>query len=258
MGTWGTALFSDDTARDIRDHYRELIEDGVDDAEATRQTLEKFRAYLDDSEVAVVCIIALALTQSKIGRLDPGIRDQALAAIDGGADLRLWASENPKSLAKRREALIKARAQLTGPQPAHKRLRPPRRPSCGLAAGDILALTLPKGVALLRVVRVKSHRLGEVPYLERLDYEGSQLPLVEEIDRLEATTIMHPVDMIHASSGDTRFTAFTAVDKIDWAKAGFTKLVTVAVRPEEEQAIYPSYGVAWSVLVERYRKQAVV
>src|SRR5258706_8568008 len=257
MGTWGTALFSNDTARDIRDHYRELIEDGVDDAEATRLTLEKFQAYFDDSEVAAVCIIALALTQSKIGRLDQVVRDRALAAIDGGADLRIWKSENPKSLPKRREALNKARAQLPGPQPARKRLRPPRRPSCGLAAGEILALTLSKGVALLRVVRVKSHRRGEVPYLERLDYDGSQLPLPEEIERL-ASTNKHPVDMIHASSGDTRFTAFTAVDKIDWKKAGFTKLATFAVRPGDEQAIYPSYGVAWSALVEKYRKQAAV
>jgi hypothetical protein len=102
-------------------------------------------------------------------------------------------------------------------------------------------------------VRVKSHRRGEVPYLERLDYDGSQLPSAEVIERL-ASTNKHPVDMIHASSGDTRFTAFTAVDKIDWEKAGFTKLVTLAVRPGDEQAISPSYGIAWSTLVERYRK----
>lgn len=38
MGTWGTDLFADDLARDIRDDYREQIEDGVEDAEATRST----------------------------------------------------------------------------------------------------------------------------------------------------------------------------------------------------------------------------
>jgi hypothetical protein len=126
-----------------------------------------------------------------------------------------------------------------------------------LPPGTFLLSLLPNGVALLRVVRVKSHRLGEVPYLERLDYDGSQLPSAEEIEGLVSTN-KHPVDMIHASSGDTRFTAFTAVDKIDWAKAGFTKLVTVAARPGDEQAISPSDGVAWSALVESYRKQAAV
>jgi len=48
MGTWGTGLFSSDMARDIRDFYRERIEDGVEDAEASRLTLEMFRSYQDD------------------------------------------------------------------------------------------------------------------------------------------------------------------------------------------------------------------
>jgi len=41
MGTWGYAIFADDTALDVRDAYRELIltEPGIDDAEATRRVL---------------------------------------------------------------------------------------------------------------------------------------------------------------------------------------------------------------------------
>ncbi len=31
MGTWGTALFSDDLACDARDAYRELVGDGLDE-----------------------------------------------------------------------------------------------------------------------------------------------------------------------------------------------------------------------------------
>ncbi|HEY7635992.1 MAG TPA: hypothetical protein VH763_10630 [Gemmatimonadales bacterium] len=244
-------------ARDIRDFYRERIEDGIDDAEATRLTLEKFRSYLDDPEEGTVFLIALAVTQSKIGRLDPAIRDQALAAIDGGADLVTWAQENPKLLPKRREVLNQARAQLTGIQPARKRLRPPPRPSCGLVAGDILALRLPNGVALLRVVRINSHRRGETPYLERLDFTGSEVPSAHELEQLEATG-RDPVNVIHASSGDNHFTAFTSLDKIGWKEAGFEKVATIPPRAGDDQAIFPSYGVAWSVLAERYRQRAAV
>ena len=50
MGTWGVGLFSDDTAADVRSHYRELIEDGVEDAEATQRVVEHFREYLDDED----------------------------------------------------------------------------------------------------------------------------------------------------------------------------------------------------------------
>jgi hypothetical protein len=252
MGTWGVGLFSSDAARDIRDHYREQLERGIEDAEATRLTVEKFRSYLDDPDEGAVLLVALAVTQSKVGRLDTVIRDQALAALDRGADLAAWELDNPKLLSKRRAALDAARAQLTGVQPARKRLRPPPRPSCGLVAGDILALSLPNRVVLLRVVRIKSHRRGETPYLERLDFRGSEVPTAPELERLPAAG-HNPTDTIHASSADLRFTAFVAYDKIGWKEAGFVKAATIAPRPGDDQAPWPEYGVAWSTLAERYR-----
>src|SRR4029077_20233083 len=138
--------------------------------------------YLEESEG--IALLAFAVTQSKLGRLDPDIRDRALAVLDGGADLEVWERENPKLLPKRRAVLEKARAQLTGPQPARRRLRPPRRELSGLAAGDVLALALPRRVALLRVVRVHAHRLGETPVLEELDFDGSEVPTRDAIERL--------------------------------------------------------------------------
>jgi hypothetical protein len=242
-------------ARDIRDYYRARIQDGIEDAEATRLTVDKFRSYLDDPEEGPVFLVALAVTQSKIGRLDPVIRGRALAAIASGADLATWEQENPKLLPKRREVLVKARAQLTGVQPARKRLRPPLRRSCGLIAGDILALSLPNGVALLRVVRIKSHGRGETPYLERLHFTGSEVPSAQELEQLEDKS-RDPIDNLHASSGDIRFSAFTAADKIGWREAGFEKVASVAPRPGDDQANFPSYGVAWSTLVELYRQPA--
>src|SRR5256885_9011700 len=110
MGAWGTALFSDDVACDVRDHYRQLLEDGVEDSAATRLTVEKFASYLEETDG--VALIAFAVTQSKVGRLEPAVRDRALAIIDAGADLAVWERENPKLLSKRRAALEKARAQL--------------------------------------------------------------------------------------------------------------------------------------------------
>jgi hypothetical protein len=182
VGVWGTDLFSDDLACDIRDHYRELLEDGIEDGAATRLTLEKFRAYFEESEG--IALLAFAVTQSKLGRLDPDIRDRALAVLDGGADLEVWERENLKLLPKRRTVLEKARVQLTGPQPPRRRLRPPKRISSGLAAGDVLALPLPRRLALLQVVRIRSHRLGETPVLEELDFKGTDVPPREILERL--------------------------------------------------------------------------
>ena len=246
MGEWGTDLFSDDLACDIRDHYRELLENGIEDGAATRLILEKFGAYLEESEG--IALLAFAITQSKLGRLDPDIRDRALVVLEGGADLEVWERENPKLLPKRRAALEKARTQLTGPQPPRRRLRPPKRISSGLVAGNVLALALARRVALLRVVRIRSHRLGETPVLEELDFKGTDVPSRDALERLGPSK--DPISLVHGLSPDTRLFAFVA-KRIDWQRAGFRKVQTISARAGDEQAPLPSYGISWAVLAER-------
>jgi hypothetical protein len=250
MGVWGTGLFSDDLACDIRGYYRELLEDGVEDSDATRQTLEEYKEYLEEPEG--VALIAFAVTQSKLGRLEPDIRDRALAVIDAGADLAVWEDENPKLLPKRRAVLEKARAQLTGPQPARKRVRPPKREISGLAAGDVLALELPRRLALLRVVHVRAHRLGETPVLEELDFDGTEVPARDELDRLGAK-VNDRISFLDPS--DTRVHAFV-MQRVDWQDAGFRKVETITSRPGDDQGPLPSSGISWVALAERLRKRA--
>jgi hypothetical protein len=249
VGVWGTALFSDDVACDMRDHYRQLLEDGAEDGAAARLTLEKFEAYLEPDGVA---LIAFAVTQSKVGRLQPD--DRALVIIDAGADLAVWEQENPKLLSKRRAVLEKARAQLTGPQPARRRLRPPKRVLSGLAAGDVLAFALPRRLALLRVVRVHIHRRGEEPVLEELDFDGTEVPARDVLERL-GPRVNDPISFRHPLSSDTRFFAFVN-QRIDWQHAGFQKVLTIGSRPGDEQAALPDTGISWTALADRYRRRA--
>ena len=252
MGVWGTSLFSDDLACDIRDHYRELLEDGVEDSAAMRLIFEKFRAYLEEPEG--IALLAFAVTQSKLGRLDPDIRDRALAVLDAGADLGVWERENPKLLPKRRAVLEKARAQLTGPQRPRKRLRSPKRISSGLVAGDVLALALPRKVALLRVVRIRSHRLGETPVLEELEFEGNDVPPRDVLERL-GPKVNNTIATVHPWAPDTRLFTFVT-QRIDWQDAGFRKVHTISARAGDEQAQLPSYGISWAVLAERLGKRS--
>ena len=252
MGVWDSAIFSNDLACDIRDHYRELIEDGVDDAEATRQTVAKYQSSLDEPDEGTCAILALAVTQSRIGRLDPAIRDRALAAIEQGGDLSIWAADNPKLLAKRKQALAKAREQLIGPQPTRARIKPPPRPSCGLVAGDVLALDLPRGPALLRIVRVHVHRRGETPCLEELHFSGAELPTVQILATLEAK-ITNSIAMM---SPDARLFALPDLKNASWEEAGFKKVATIPEREGDSTSALPSFGIRWSNLVVRYRQRA--
>ena len=249
---WGTGLFSDDVACDVRDHYRQLLEDGVDDSDAARLTVEAFREYLEESDG--IALLAFAVTQSKLGRLDVDIRDRRCAVLDRGADLEVWERDNPKLLPKRRAMLEKARAQLTGQQPRRRRLRPPKRTSSGLTAGDVLALILPRSVALLRVVRVHPHRLGETPVIEELDFEGTEVPSRDALERL-GPKVKDPITFLHVLSPDTRFFGFV-MNRIDWQGAGFQKVQTIGARAGDEQAPVPSVGISWAELAERYRRRS--
>jgi hypothetical protein len=239
-------------ACDVRNYYRELLEDGVEDDAAARLTVEKFGPYLEESDG--IALLAFAITQSKVGRLDPDIRDRALAVLNRGADLEMWEQDNPKLVPKRRAVLEKARAQLTGPQPPRKRLRPPKRISSGLTAGDVLALALPRRVTLLRVVCVHSHRLGETPVLEELDFEGTEVPARDALEHLRRKDT-EPVALVDPMAPDTRFFAFV-MQSIDWQRAGFQKVQTISARAGDDQAHVPSAGVSWAALAERYRRRS--
>ena len=174
--------------------------------------------------------------------------------IDRGADLETWEHDNPKLLPRRRAMLEKIRAQLTGQQPPRRRLRPPKRISSGLTAGEVLALALSRRVVLLRVVRVRSHRLGETPVLEELNFEGTEVPAWDELERLGAK-VDDPIAFMHALSLDTRFFAFV-MERIDWQSAGFRKVQTISARAGDEEAPLPSSGISWSELAKRYRDRS--
>ena len=147
-----------------------------------------------------------------------------------------------------------SRAADRGAQPARRRLRPPKRKLSGLAAGDVLALVLPRRVALLRVVRVHVHRLGETPVLEELDFDGSEVPTLDTLERL-GSRVHGPITFMHPLSSDTRLCAFVN-QRIDWQHAGFQKVQRIGGRPGDEEAALPSTGLSWGELAERYRRRA--
>lgn len=254
MGVWGTGIFASDTACDVRDEYRELIEDGVDDAKALRQTAKKFRKYFDSPEEGTAALVAFAVTQSKIGRLDPTIRDRALAAIDQGGDLHVWERDSPKDVGKRRAALAKARTQLVGPQPTRKRLGPPKRASIDLEPGDVLALDVPAGVVLIRTVRVNQSRHGDSPLFEELAFDGTKVPAAEIIQHLPAKKEKdNYVD--ENSVTEVRFDTMLDAKNAGWKQAGFRKVANIPVRKRDAKLASDS-AIFWSALARLYRHPA--
>jgi len=191
MGTWGTSIFADDTAADVRDDYRDMVASGVSDADALARMQKK---YLDKSpdlrkHVEPLFWIALALTQWKLGRLDETTKTNATQIIDSGQDIQNWrqlgASE--ADLRKRVRVLAAARQQLCSPQGPQKSLRPQRKTVSPFRPGDVVRFTLSSGkMVLFRITSLYIDRGGEAPIAEVLDWIGTAIPSEAELKNLQS------------------------------------------------------------------------
>jgi hypothetical protein len=113
VGTWGVALYANDTALDVRDEWLDKLRLGTSGDAATAELLAEWGAAATDP----IFWIALADTQWTWGRLEARVRDRAQAAIDAGGDLALWADRKEKGARKKVFDEIAARLKTEAPAP---------------------------------------------------------------------------------------------------------------------------------------------
>lgn len=187
MGTWGVGLYSDDEARDVRDTYRDLLGDGLEGPAASDRLLKTWGRLVDDQDAGPVFWLALADTQWRLGRLEPRVRDRALAVIQGGHDLRRWADQ-PKDRKKREAILARLREQLLAAPPPPRRVPRRFRATCDWAVGEVVAYRLASGgIAVLRVIGHHEDRGGRSPVCELLEWSGEAgaLPARGDVERAQ-------------------------------------------------------------------------
>lgn len=181
MGAWGTAIFSDDFAADIRSEFRELIGDAHTAEEATRVLKARYAKSLTDVDDGSVFWLALAATQHRLGCLQPHVLTKALEIIDGGSDLKRWEGDT-KALRKRERILQETRAEITSPQPTPKKVAKTFRDANDWAVGQVAAYRLSSGsYCVFVVIGHHEDRGGRSPVVEVLDWTGSSPPSEAEI-----------------------------------------------------------------------------
>lgn len=242
MGAWGTGIFANDAAADLRGEYRELIEDGAEDDAALARILTEYRLQLDDPEDGPNLWVALAVAQSQLGRLAEEVRARAVQVIENEEGLEQWLETGDKRLiASRRSALRKARDQLLAPQPARKRVRPPKRHVTQLRPGQVLSYRTESGeLLLLRVARIDDHRLSVAPILVLLDWFKAKEPAGWRFKSLSDK----PSNTRGKSEPDRRgslppwhSTTFRPMARkgIDYGEAGFAIVRDGVVRRDDER-----------------------
>ena len=124
MGMWNAKLYGNDTTSDVRAVYIDYLKKGISNDDAYKKTYEEFRELLGTDEEGLFWL-ALADTQSSLGRLTHDVKEKALTYINQGAKY-LFEDMDKKNLAKWEACLNNLEIKLNAPQPSEKKIPIPR------------------------------------------------------------------------------------------------------------------------------------
>lgn len=111
MGTWGTGLFDDDMAADMRVQWEAALADGIAPDRATQALVTEWGEETEDMDVGPVFWIVLAMLQLEAGALEESVRERALESIEPNEER--WRDEaDPDDAAARAQVLADVRLRL--------------------------------------------------------------------------------------------------------------------------------------------------
>jgi len=109
MGTWGTAISSNDTYSDIYSDFFDLYNDGLDVSEISKKLIADNQGTINDTDDCNNFWFALAKAQWECKQLDKGIFERVKNVIETGVELEVWRQldADEKDIKKRKAVLDK-------------------------------------------------------------------------------------------------------------------------------------------------------
>lgn len=142
MGAWGTSLYANDAACDLRGDYLEKLKDGKSNQDATQELLTQYQESLTDPEEAPLVWFALADTQWDYGRLLPEVKEAALHSLQSTDERERWRESGEQQRIAWEKTLRKLEEKISSPQPPEKKIYKHRCYQCKWALGDTFAYRL--------------------------------------------------------------------------------------------------------------------
>jgi hypothetical protein len=203
MGTWGTALYSDDLAADLRGDFRDLIGEGLSADETLERLSSEYSSSLADPDEAPVFWLAIADTAWRLGRPQERATKEALRVIETGADLRRW--EDAEDRRKREAVLQELAAKLRSTPPPAKRIAKPFIANNAWEVGEVIAYRLASGAwTLFRVIGHHLDKGGRYAICEPLDWTGPAPPDPRQLPRLKLRPSVPPWKVSQFFLGEPR------------------------------------------------------
>lgn len=186
MGTWGTGIYQNDVAGDVKDYYIGSLKSGISDDEALQLLLYEFENEINDPDDSLDFFFALADTMWKKGRLTEEIKNKALNNIE--VDLNSWKWETKTEHRQRAKKLEDLRKKLESPMPERKKLPIHKPYKMGLNENDLFYYHLPEKIEEWATYSGEgfAERYGDyagkyiVIYVEEIIEEDWQVPTIPD------------------------------------------------------------------------------
>ena len=160
MGTWGTGLYQNDTAKDIKADFNELLKKGKSIQEAQEKIISSYRELKGTDEEGLLWII-LADLEWEYGLLESQTLEKAKRWIDSGIFEEEWKEASEKDYIKWKSNLEELKNKFEKPNEKPKKIRKYRLFKCKLIRGGVYAYQISS------------------PYLEGTDYFGKYIVFVK-------------------------------------------------------------------------------
>jgi len=196
MGTWGTSLFANDSASDIRGEYIDSLRRGKTNEEITEALINHNQDIMGDVDEEPIFWFALADTQWNYGRLLPSVKEKALQFISQNLDNEIWKEAGENQLKEWQDTLKKLKNKLLSPPPPIRKVSAYRLYKCKWSFGDVFAYRLcgeyskEKGFygqyIVFRKVTENIMWPGHiVPTVHIYNWIGTEIPSLEQIEKME-------------------------------------------------------------------------
>ncbi len=192
MGAWGTSLYANDSASDIRGTYEDGLRKGKTNEEITQKILHDNRSIIGDVEEEPLLWFSLADCQWNYGRLMSEVKEKALYFLDRKEELERWRESGERQLLAWQRTLENLRSKLNSPQPAEKKVRKYKLYTCPWKLGDVFAYRFTsdyskekgfygKYCAFRKISQNNIHPGNIVPVVKFYFWIGEDLPKEEEL-----------------------------------------------------------------------------
>jgi hypothetical protein len=182
MGTWGTAISSNDTFEDIRGEFFEMYNEGFEPAEVSKNLINSNQEIIDDEEESNNFWFALALCQWECKSLERELLERVTQIISSGKDIALWKElgAEKSDLSARQKTLEKFLEKLNSEKKNPKRRKKKKFRDSIFKKGDCLSIRLSSGSFGAAFV-LESEEQTEYGFnlIAICDYIGSEPPTLE-------------------------------------------------------------------------------